>query len=793
MKIETLKAHERGLLIQAVIRHVYAGSPERPIQSLEKGFWYLDGMLFVDAREDFFATNRLPDFSDQEAPELKKLIWIFPEKDHATGDINSEFICRFKTGASKPSIESLDLSQIQTRISHAPALALRYEPDCIPDGASRLQALERLRAAYDQALVDLYGKIQFIGMSVYKEEAAAGIAMESIYIPLRLIPEGAAKGDEANRVDPLRLTAPGRRHVILGEPGSGKSTLLRFLAMAGFHPPLIEAFGSQPDQRLPLLIVLRQFADELKGRPELTLLDYLIETARGYYNLPEVDALFLEYYLEAGQAILFFDGVDELPDPEFKIWVRDRIAAFLGRYPGNTAIISSRIVGYEKEARFDALGFKHHQVARLTLNEIDSFVRNWYRARVDNRQECKRHADDLLRIVHDRQAASIRGLAENPLLLTIICLVHRIDAVLPDERVVLYQKCTETLLNTWHAWKFKIERQNRRNKVERRNRGRMEAIAYWMHAAMGEQEKNRRAVVPYQDLLEYLTEYVKDFEKPKFETPRELAETFLKFVRERAGLLIEAGDRQYSFVHLTFQEYLTATHLRKSGETGGVGVVWEVVRDKVGRSRWHEVLRLMIGSLERVESQDFMLERIRSEGDSEQAAARALLVGGCLLDGVDGAEELEDEIAAEWLGVATNCASEQDYAELLGQMRAWMRKAEQAHDLFINTAKRFLEQNRLKPELAITLALLDIPVGRIETLGQIEWPSQIEGVLWRNCTRLEKPLRPLPLTDTRRALIETTSTYLALLSRGTNLLAVVSSALTFVENDELHIPDSFDS
>lgn len=54
--------------------------------------------------------------------------------------------------------------------------------------------------------------------------------------------------------------------------------------------------------------------------------------------------------------------------------------------------------------------------------------------------------------------------------------------------------------------------------------------------------------------------------------------TSLRFVRERAGLLIEAGDRQYSFVHLTFQEYLTATFLRKSGEAGGMPVVWQAVQ-----------------------------------------------------------------------------------------------------------------------------------------------------------------------------------------------------------------------
>lgn len=281
--------------------------------------------------------------------------------------------------------------------------------------------------------------------------------------------------------------------------------------------------------------------------------------------------------------------------------------------------MTSRIIGYDKAIRYEGLGFSHHQVARLPLPDIEGFVHNWYRARIDNEQERIRHAGDLIRILHDPDSRAIRDLAENPLLLTIICLVHRIDAVLPDERVVLYQKCTETLLNTWHAWKFKFEHQKSRNKVERRNRARMEAIAYWMHTAMGDQEKGQRAVVPYEDLLDFLAAYIAEFEQPRYEEPRELAETFLRFVRERAGLLIEAGDRQYSFVHLTFQEYLTATFLRKSGEAGGVPVVWQAVRGFITQSRWHEVLRLLIGSLERAESQRFLLEKIRTEGGDKEA------------------------------------------------------------------------------------------------------------------------------------------------------------------------------
>jgi len=156
------------------------------------------------------------------------------------------------------------------------------------------------------------------------------------------------------------LLSAGNHHVILGEPGCGKSTLLRFLALTGFHPPLMKRFGQTGDGRLPLFVVLRQFADELKERPELEIGDYIIETARKYLGVEGFDREFLDYYLELGEAILLFDGVDELPDPAFKRIVRDKVRALLRRHPGNTTLATSRIVGYDKEIRYEGLGFSHH-------------------------------------------------------------------------------------------------------------------------------------------------------------------------------------------------------------------------------------------------------------------------------------------------------------------------------------------------------------------------------------------------------------------------------------------------
>ena len=230
-------------------------------------------------------------------------------------------------------------------------------------------------------------------MSVYKEEAAASVSLERIYIPLRVIPEGAVDNPATMPgTNPLELLTRGDRQVILGDPGSGKSTLLKFLALAGTHPELRKRYGTEQDRRLPILVTLRRYADGLKEDPDLSLLDYILKVTPDDLDLVAVDREFFEHYLYAGQAILLLDGVDELPGPEFKQRVQSRVEALLARYPGSTVLVTSRIEGYEKEARFDALGFSHHCVARLSLAEIETFVGDWYAARIENRKERERHS-----------------------------------------------------------------------------------------------------------------------------------------------------------------------------------------------------------------------------------------------------------------------------------------------------------------------------------------------------------------------------------------------------------------
>jgi len=409
--------------------------------------------LNKESREKIINTLRVVVDNRKDADKIKKWVLITPEQEE-DDDIEwfRDVRKKLKIGFE---LEYWGQTQLLSLFKHSPALCLFYYPDLIDNGVVRRNTVQDVTERYKNNLIILYRSIEFVGMSVYKPEATKGVPIECIYIPLTVVPAASDEQDaDVNRINPINFLTPGACHVILGDPGTGKSTLLRFLALSGISRPLQKRCKTKPHNLLPVLVILRRYADELKSRKNLSLLDYIQETTRADFSLESADFEFFEYYLETGQAILLFDGLDELASP-YKETVRNRIRSLITTYPGNIVIVTSRVVGYDHPFRFDEQEFAHFRVAKLQLPEMEQFVNDWYAFRIEHIRERETNVKDLIRILQSEDHKAIRELAENPLLLTIIALVHRIDAVLPDERVVLYQKCTETLLNTWHTWKFR--------------------------------------------------------------------------------------------------------------------------------------------------------------------------------------------------------------------------------------------------------------------------------------------------------------------------------------------------
>jgi energy-coupling factor transporter ATP-binding protein EcfA2 len=574
-------------------------------------------------------------------------------------------------------------TQLQSLFIDTPAIGLYYYPELFLDGAARRRTIQEQRTRYDKAIRNEHGRIEFVGMSVYKQEAARNVPMEDIFIPLAVVPEGTEDDDRAEaRRDPQLLLADGGRHVILGDPGSGKTTLLRFLALIGRSEPLQRRyrhrakdadFRYEEDQRLPIVVTLRRYADALKQDDSLSLFDYIRANIAADFSIADLSPEFLAYYLESGKAILLFDGLDELPNPNFKRKVRNRVQNLADGYPGNCLIATSRIFGYDGAFRFDDKTWQHHRVARLGMAEIERFVDDWYRVRVERPKDRKDYQQSLLAILRNEEHEAIRELARNPLLLTIIVLVHRIDAVLPDERHVLYQKCTETLLNTWHTWKFHEMDRLHRAKVDRLNMQRMQAIAWWMQRRMGETEAGRQAVVTYADLHGELARHIAGEKPPNPDyAPEDIATAFIEFVQDRAGLLVEIGDRQFSFVHLTFQEYLTAGHIKTLTEPLSLREAWEQeIAPHCTDPRWREVIRLLVASYGANRSQELLVDWMLELPPDPHLS---LLLGGLYLDGVAAAQMELQRVVARLLQTTISTDEQKLIADQLRMLRGCLAR-----------------------------------------------------------------------------------------------------------------------
>ncbi|WP_175164934.1 NACHT domain-containing protein [Paraburkholderia fynbosensis] len=599
-------------------------------------------------------------------------------------------------------IEHIGHSKLVSLFMQAPHLSLFYYPELVVDGMTRRKTIQEIRTLYNQQMKNRYGRIEFVGMSVYKDETSRRVPLENIYIPLSVLPERSPEEvDDTPRVDPVTLLAPGARSIILGDPGSGKSTLLAFLALVGIAESLQTRCGKVNDNRLTIVVTLRRYADELKSNANLSLLEYVLDVARADFSIPALDISFYEFYLESGQAVILFDGLDELPGTRYKSVVRKRIESFSTSYPGNTIIVSSRLVGYEAEIRFDET-YGHYRVAKLRPAEIEKFILDWYAARIEDDVESKRNAADLIRVIKHTDSESIRDLARNPLLLTIVTLVHRIDAVLPDQRVILYQKCTETLLNTWYKAKRRDE-EAVKGRVERRNRLRIEAIAYWMQKrSLGAQG---RSVVSHNDLLAFLTDYINERERPKeTDDPAEdQAEIFLGFIKNAAGLLIEAGDGLYSFIHLTFQEYLCATHLSAFGEVKGAQSIWDELGGELQHPRWREVVRLLVASLKSIQGQSFFVQKLVDGNKKHLSRDAVLLLIGLLKDAIEPAEEFSADILLQAFECLLTCNESNDVRAIEGALRAWIDKNVENKALAVQIHDEFYESVSVRRRLDAVL------------------------------------------------------------------------------------------
>ena len=498
---------------------------------------------------------------------------------------------------------------------------------------------------YRKAILEEHGTIAIAG---FKTRLRVPIDLQEMYVPLRAMIDLRSSGEscfadatDAERKlramgqadasvdvgqDEVALTDAFRRAkqlhrrglVILGDPGSGKTTHLKRMLIWCLREGSL-SLGLDANL-VPVFLPLRQLE-----APETTIDRFIegqIDTQLG------LAPGFGKRLLARGGLLLLFDGLDEVADPTRRAAVTRWIERVLNAHPDCVPVVTCRFAGYGVQAADHAevrLGAKFLElhVRPLDPEQRDAFVRNWYRivetglAADQSRAllRAQEQADALIAALgtRDFRTTRVAEMISNPLLLANLCLVHRDRGILPKGRGRLYDECVDVLLERW--------RENKNlplNVTAEQGRRALQPAAAWLHEVSG---RTRASAAELSPVIE-----------PALKAVRWTGgdgTAFLRTVRDESGLLTGWGPDQFGFMHLGFQEYLTACELRRRAlEPGGdAAAVFAELAGHFGDSWWQEVLLLLVGM-----GNPSLFEPLMRKVVAQPAFAQASALRGMLME-----------------------------------------------------------------------------------------------------------------------------------------------------------------
>ncbi|MBP1466139.1 SUMF1/EgtB/PvdO family nonheme iron enzyme [Candidatus Chloroploca sp. M-50] len=523
-------------------------------------------------------------------------------------------------------------------IHHVQQTIVRGNLYTVPAASSPDLAL--LYARYRAFINENFNQLDFRGL--LQIQTISRINLEQIYIPVE------ALGPQGNGVSLHTFVCEQPLLVVLGNPGSGKSTLVRYLMLALTRNDARERLGLDPIW-LPIFFPVAAFAAARRrpGKEDLSPLAYLGDYYCGL-SQPDYGPLF-QRALTTGRAMVLLDGLDEVrTDRQATIRV---LEAFVREWdaPGNRFLATSRIVGYD-DAPLDPALFAVVTIQPLSDAQIRSFIQRWSQAYAASSMPPVPPVDELLHdlvresvaVEHERRVAAysaslteavfavphVTELARNPLLLTILALIHNQGARLPDRRVELYRLCVAALAETWNRARSLSGRPvevylGDELLDERFVVNLLGPLALWMHSEHAE------GLIEQVDLEKRLAETLEQADGMPRRRARRMALAFVELMRRDTGLLQERGFGKFAFLHLTFQEYLAARGLLESVAIEDPALL---LQNYANDPRWREVIRLAVAAAPQREAGRLLLALLEAPPGERAGIHPVVLAGECLLD-----------------------------------------------------------------------------------------------------------------------------------------------------------------
>ena len=394
---------------------------------------------------------------------------------------------------------------------------------------------------------------------------------------------------------------------------------------------------------MPVVVRIRDWILQ----PNMGLLEYLRSNAETSLACKELPTGFFEHWLDRGKALILLDGLDEVVDEAQRRKVAEQIETFLHRYQDNPAVITSRPAG-DRWDFFNLDEFPHYTLESFDDKQVAAFIDHWYDSRLkDDKPQAERLKADLQKAFTRNKR--IKLLTQNPLLLTIIALIHRYQAELPRQRWKLYEKAVETLLTSWDSGKeIKLYSQVLLFLKSDDLLYILKKLAYWIHTQGSTGETEGGTLIDKDELIRWLRKEIQTLKKCEAHEAKGETERFIDFIQRRTGLLNEQGRDRYAFVHKTFQEYLTAEEIFDRADVeDDTEIILAHFRQHLHDQHWREVLLLLVSKLKGKKAQKAIQAVLDAGSEYEQWLHRDLLFAGwCLTE-----DPLElSVVAQDWVG-----------------------------------------------------------------------------------------------------------------------------------------------
>jgi hypothetical protein len=371
------------------------------------------------------------------------------------------------------------------------------------------------------------------------------------------------------------------------------------------------------------------------------------------------DAAF-ESLLEDKNALFLIDGLDEIGTLRKRVKMSAAIMEGFERLPDARFIITSRVVGYDDarvhDRMVEAVRLVHPKKGNVVTNRDDAqkYGSEWTRSKLgpgetslretvanlvyltpftDQQQDNygqrwfvvrfgealgKNMATALMGDV--RKKKSIRIISRVPNLLCLMAMLRSQNVPLPDGRAKLYDAISKEYLHTIqevrginpidHGHSLPCSRKQAEAwlaiiamHLQVRLGGKEDEVKLSSNRRQRREEESEKVLATQADLFDWLRPVLIS-EMPDRSTD-ELLQHFLQFITQRTAFLLQRGEGQYGFAHLSFLEYYAACWLAiefhrlvhdqkaKTWVRDGLEQTKELFEQRAGEELWHEPLHFL--------------------------------------------------------------------------------------------------------------------------------------------------------------------------------------------------------